>query len=172
MELKTERLSLRLAEEHDVEAMTEALNDYDVVKMLQVVPYPYDREMARTFVSLVHSEWEKNSSFIAVAEANGKLAGLVGAHHWSAENGSIELGYWLARDAWGHGYATEAARAICAFAFDHWPIYKIVSSVFNDNPASKRVVEKLGFKEAGPHTIYSVSRGAEVEATMYELPRP
>lgn len=171
MMLKTDRLTLRLPEQGDARAIQQALDDYDVIKMLQVVPYPYTLDMAHEFIALTHEEWNSNASYIAAAITPSGLVGLVGVHHWSETKRQIELGYWFARQAWGRGYATEASRAVCNFAFEHWPINKIVASVFNDNPASKRVVEKLGFKDVCPHTIYSVGRSAEVSATKFELLR-
>ncbi|WP_286828551.1 MULTISPECIES: GNAT family N-acetyltransferase [Kordiimonas] len=171
MELKTDRLTLRFPAKDDAEAIQQALDDFDVVRMLQVVPYPYTLEMAHDFIGLIQDEWEKNASYIAAVIAPSGLVGLAGAHHWDKDKKQVELGYWFARKAWGNGYATEAAKAVCDFAFDHWPIDKIIVSVFDDNPASKRVVEKLGFKETGPHTIYSVGRKAEVSATWYDLAR-
>ncbi len=171
MILKTDRLTLRLPEQGDAKGIQQALDDYDVVRMLQVVPYPYTLEMAHEFIALTHEEWNSNTSYIAAAIGPSGLVGMVGVHHWSETDKQIELGYWLARKAWGFGFATEAARAVCDFAFEHWPIDKIIASVFDDNPTSKQVVEKLGFTETGSHTIYSVGRGAEVSATLHELSR-
>jgi len=171
MILKTDRLTLRLPEQGDAKAIQLALTDYDVVKMLQVVPYPYSLDMAHEFIALTHEEWNRNASYIASVIGPSGLVGVAGAHHWNEAERQIELGYWLGRNSWGFGYATEAAGAVCTFAFEHWPIDKIIASVFDDNPGSKRVMEKLGFKETGQHTIYSVGRGAEVSATLYKLER-
>jgi len=171
MILKTDRLTLRLPEQRDASAIQLALDDYDVVKMLQVVPYPYTLKMAHEFIALTHEEWNSNASYIAAVIAPSGLVGVVGVHNWSEAKRQIELGYWFARKHWGLGYATEAAKAVCDFAFAHWPLDKIIASVFDDNPASRKVVEKLGFKETGSHTIYSVGRGAEVSATLHELSR-
>ena len=79
------------------------------------------------------------------------------------------LGYWLAEPWHGHGYMTEAAGALLAHAFDTLPIWGVVSSVFTDNPASRRVQEKLGFSVSGLTDTYSRPRGTAVQALTTRL---
>ncbi len=61
------------------------------------------------------------------------------------ESGLFELGYWLGRPFWGHGYATEAARKLAGFAFSRLKATQLTAGYFHDNPASGRVLEKVGF---------------------------
>jgi RimJ/RimL family protein N-acetyltransferase len=62
---------------------------------------------------------------------------------------SAELGYWIAVPAWGQGYATEAATALCDFGFAHLSLHRIQARHFLRNPASGRVLLKLGMRYEG-----------------------
>ena len=76
------------------------------------------------------------------------------------------MGYWIAREHWGRGFATEAATALLAIA-DTLGIERLEASYFSDNPASGRVLEKLGFKPTGLRAPrYSCARGGETEAVL------
>jgi RimJ/RimL family protein N-acetyltransferase len=66
------------------------------------------------------------------------------------EHGEWELAYGVNRDRWGHGYATEAARACVAHGFDELGLEKIVADVDPENAASVRVLEKCGFSAVTP----------------------
>src|SRR5206468_11939592 len=84
-------------------------------------------------------------------------------------SGAVELGYWLARPFWGRGLATEACTALIAIA-RALGLERIEGSHFLDNPASGRVLEKLGFEPTGliaPRL--SCARGAEVPARLMRL---
>lgn len=66
-------------------------------------------------------------------------------NHWWGE-GAVELGYWIAEEYWGRGYATEASKALIDHTFDDLDIQEIYASYRIENDQSKRVLEKLGFK--------------------------
>jgi RimJ/RimL family protein N-acetyltransferase len=83
--------------------------------------------------------------------------------------GEPEIGYWIARDHWGCGYATEAAGAVLkiARALGH---RRVVAGHFIDNPASGKVLRKLGFAPTGqPGKRFSVARGGQVDAIEYAI---
>jgi RimJ/RimL family protein N-acetyltransferase len=70
---------------------------------------------------------------------------------------AVEVGWRFARDAWGHGYATEAARAALAFAFEDREMREVIAIVDPDNPRSLRVAEKLGMT-ARPDRVHPATR--------------
>jgi RimJ/RimL family protein N-acetyltransferase len=76
-----------------------------------------------------------------------QLIGGIGLH--ADETGAIELGYWITPSAWGRGFATEAGEAVLAMARDTLRLDRLVSGHFVDNPASGRVLAKLGFVPTG-----------------------
>ena len=85
------------------------------------------------------------------------------------ENGDFELGYWLGKPYWGHGYATEAAQALARMALMELEVTRLIAGWFHDNPASGRVLEKLGFVPNGAEQRDCVSRGHAVYCNMMLL---
>lgn len=83
----------------------------------------------------------------------------------------LELGYRLRRDAWGHGYATEAARAVTDLAFGQLGAERVVATTMTVNAGSRRVMEKIGMRHAG--TFFAdwpdYIEGAEHGDVVYEL---
>ncbi|MGI9374663.1 MAG: GNAT family N-acetyltransferase [Tsuneonella suprasediminis] len=153
---RSERLFLRPAWPEDWEAVFEGIADQGIVQNLGRAPWPYAPEDARAFVSR-RQDPDFPSFLVVIPDANGaRPIGCVGIDN---QNGEANLGYWLGRRWWGQGYATEAARAVCeiAHAIGH---RRLVASHFVDNPASGRVLRKVGFRPTGivrPHS--SLGRG-------------
>ena len=90
---------------------------------------------------------------------------------WNITGPVREIGYWIGMPYWGHGYVTEAARAVMAFAFEALDRPTLVSSRFADNPASGRVLEKLDLDDIGPTQLHSLSRGGAVDSCLLLLSR-
>ena len=103
-------------------------------------------------------------SFLAVTERpRGTLIGDAGLHPLGGVGPDVELGYTLARPAWGRGYATELGRALVDYAFDVLRVPRVVAQVEPENAGSRRVLEKLGMTErevrtayGRPHLLYAV----------------
>jgi GNAT superfamily N-acetyltransferase len=68
--------------------------------------------------------------------------------------GDIEIGYYLKRSAWGRGYATEASSRLLDFAFEEGGLLEVVATFDKRNLASRRVLEKVGFKDHGTMRCY------------------
>ena len=86
----------------------------------------------------------------------------------TGDDETAELDYWIARPCWGLGFATEAGQAVVGMAKDGLRM-KLRSGHFPDNPASGRVLEKLGFHPTGEvEKRWSAVRGQEVDCLMYE----
>jgi RimJ/RimL family protein N-acetyltransferase len=84
-------------------------------------------------------------------------------------SGAVEMGYWIARAFWGRGYATEASRALIDIART-LGFTQLEGSHFIDNPASGRVLEKLGFQPLGiTAPRLSCARGTEAQARLMRL---
>ena len=156
--IETERLVLRPVQEADLDAIVTGISDFAVSGMLARVPYPYRRTDAESFLAATRQEAARNIA-LAIADDSGVIGGL-GLTGIRSER---EFGYWLAKPAWGKGYATEAGRALLAFLFDELGLDIVRSGVFFDNPASLRVQEKLGFQKIGTRMIRCLARGRDIE---------
>lgn len=161
---RSERLLLRPAWPEDWSLVLGGIADEGVVRNLASAPWPYRPEHARKFVQ---SSAEPMFPRFLIARADD--AALVGCIGIDMTEGEVELGYWIARQHWGRGYATEAGRAVIDVArmLGH---ERLVASHFTDNPASGRVLRKLGFVPTGAvRHRHSCGRGEEALAREYAL---
>jgi RimJ/RimL family protein N-acetyltransferase len=158
MRIETARLVLRPVEEEDLDAIVAGINDFEVSRMLARVPFPYARSDAENFLAATHEQEGRN---IALTVVDGD--GVVGGLGLTGLRSEREFGYWLARPAWGKGYATEAGRAFLAHLFRVAGLDVVRSGVFHDNPASLNVQTKLGFERIGSHMVHCLARRRLIE---------
>lgn len=170
MFIRSERLFLRPGWPEDWEDLLALINDEEVVRNLARAPWPYTADDARAFAAQPQERLLPNV-FVTLPggaqEAGG--ARLIGSVGLSLVDGEVNLGYWIGRPFWGQGYATEAARALLSLAkaLGH---RRVVASHFVDNPASGRVLRKLGFCPTGEvANRYSLGRGGEAPACLLSL---
>jgi len=147
--IETERLILRTPGLQDAARIADLINDYDVARMLTRVPHPYSLTDAEAFLA---SEEAREDNFLVEHKSFGPI-GLIGLHD-PGETGPMslparEMGYWLGRTFWGRGFATEAAKAMLAWARDGCGLKVVASGHYADNPASGRVLAKAGFLYTG-----------------------
>jgi RimJ/RimL family protein N-acetyltransferase len=152
--LETERLVLRMFRESDTDAYAEMVGDPEVMRFLgggQPVP----RAEAWRNMAMVLGHWHlRGYGMWAVEEqASGELVGRVGC--WRPEGWpGLEVGWTLRRRFWGRGYATEAARASVAYAFEALDQTRVISLIAPENVNSIRVAERLGEKPEGEWDIF------------------
>jgi RimJ/RimL family protein N-acetyltransferase len=161
----TPRLLLRPSWPEDAATLHGAIADQGIVRNLARAPWPYTPTDAASFVALQHTQLFPNA---LLWTRDGQSPQLVGSCGLGELDGEAELGYWIARPFWGRGYATEAARAViqAARALGH---KKLVSSHFIDNPASGRVLRKVGFRPTGKTQMrFSAGRGRDVPCLFFE----
>lgn len=108
-------------------------------------------EHARRFIALGREGWltERTSRFAMVERATGELLGTVELDAVDFRRSQAELGYWIRTDRAGHGYTTEAARAVLFYAFGTLSLHKVRADVAVGNTPSARVLDKLGFSLEG-----------------------
>jgi len=164
---RTKRLTLRPGWPEDAAAVAAAIGHEAVVAMLAQVPWPYTLDHARAFLERPRGPADVALLILAHESPRPRIVGGIGIH--PAGGGARELGYWLAPSAWGRGYATEAGQAVVAIARHALGLKRLVSGHFADNPASGRVLAKLGFRPAGRALRYSAGRGGEVPCHLFEL---
>ena len=149
-ELTTDRLRLRPFRITDADAVASLAGDEEVARNTLNIPHPYDRRHAEEWIASHRSQLEQRDSvtYAVTLMEDGALVGAVGLILDPA-NDSAELGYWIGREHWGRGFATEAARAVVEWAFETLDLHRIHASHFPRNPASGRVLEKLGMRREG-----------------------
>jgi ribosomal-protein-alanine N-acetyltransferase len=147
--LTTERLVLRAYTLADVPAMYRLINTREIAYNTLRIPHPYPEEEAERWIA-THEESRKKGdyAFAIVLRESKDLVGTVGLHS-KPENDSAEIGYWIGVPYWGQGYATEAAAAMMRFGFETLSLNRIYANHFARNPASGRVLEKIGMRHEG-----------------------
>lgn len=161
---RSERLLLRPPWPEDWQLVLGGIADEGVVRNLSSAPWPYEPQHARDFVRLPITP--AYPRFLIARADTAQLVGCIGI---DPHEGEVELGYWIARPHWGQGYATEAGRAVLDVArmLGH---QRVVASHFLDNPASGRVLRKLGFVPTGTvRNRHSCGRGGEAPTAEYAL---
>jgi ribosomal-protein-alanine N-acetyltransferase len=150
LRLQTPRLQLRPFTLDDAGDIQRFAGDYDVARMTTTIPHPYEDGMAEEWIGTHSGERERGDGLVWAIEpqAASGLAGAIGVTV-KPEREAAELGYWIAKPAWGQGYATEAARAVIACAFDDVGLHRVFARHFTDNPASGRVMQKAGMTYEG-----------------------
>ncbi|MEU6857787.1 GNAT family N-acetyltransferase [Glycomyces sp. NPDC046736] len=171
VELKTERLILRPFAEADLEAFAAINADPEVMRYIGDGK-PRDREATREGIVKSRRAWDEQGwGTFAVVETD--TSDLVGFAALAVPNflpeilPVVEVGWRIARDRWGKGYAPEAARAAIGFAFNDIGMTRLVSCIHRDNTASIRVAEKLGMTLERETTVPEVN----VPCKVYELNR-
>ena len=147
--LRTQRLVLRPFSPSDAPAVQRLAGDREVASTTLTIPHPYEDGMAEAWIEGRASDWaEKKALTLAVTTEADGLVGAMGLH-LELEHLRAELGYWIGVPFWNRGYATEAGEAVIRFGFDELGLNRIEAEHFTRNPASGRVLEKLGMTGEG-----------------------
>lgn len=161
--MRTRRLTLRPLAPRDAATLAQLAGDWDVARMTSRIPFPYGVAQARAWLAMLDGQ----SAFGIVYRWR-----LIGVCGFRAESETeAEIGYWLGRPWWGRGFATEAGSRLVEHCFG-LGFTTLTCSHFIDNPASARVIAKLGFEPAGPANTWCEARGQYVTALSYRLQAP
>jgi RimJ/RimL family protein N-acetyltransferase len=164
---RTKRLLLRPGWAEDAPALAAAIADEMIVRNLAKAPWPYSLADAEAFVAAPHDPYLPRFLMFERTAGAPRLVGSCGLH--VRPSGAIEMGYWVARSDWNRGFATEAGEALTDIA-RALRLSRIEAAHFVDNPASGRVLEKLGFGDTGlTGTRHSCARGGEAAVRLFSL---
>jgi RimJ/RimL family protein N-acetyltransferase len=164
---RTPRLLLRPGFPEDARALAVRLDDKAIARNLAVVPWPYTLRDAEAFLASPRDPVLPSFLIFERTEGAPRLVGSCGLGRRAS--GAVELGYWIGKPFWGRGIATEAGLALVDIA-RALGLHQVEASHFVDNPASGRVLEKLGFESTGliaPRM--NCARGEEVPARLMRL---
>ncbi|SFE23659.1 GNAT family N-acetyltransferase [Roseivivax sediminis] len=162
--LRSKRLLLRPLWPDDAAALARIGGDPAVAPMMLSMSVPWPETEARKWIE--GGRWRGTPQFrFAIEDTEGRLIGSVGLAQGAT------LHYMLSADVAGQGYATEAVRTLLAWVFSRFGLAEIVADHFDDNPASGRVLSKLGFRVSGSGTGTSRARLEPAPNTLYRLSR-
>ena len=168
MFVRTKRLLLRPGWPEDAPALFDAIRDEAIIRNLASAPWPYRLADAESFLGRERLASEPCFLILLRTEVAPLLIGTIGFGR--RPTGEIEFGYWIARAYWGRGFATEAGEAAVELARTCLGLRKISAAHFLDNPASGRVLMRLGFEPTGVvEPRYSAGRGAFAPSRLFEL---
>ena len=149
--LETERLLLRPLMPDDAPAISRLAGRREIADTTISIPHPYSEEQARQWIAETADRFAQGKSVVFGMQLRngGNLAGGIGLRDIDTEHSLAELGFWVAVEYWGQGYATEAARAVVGFAFEQLGLNRVYAHHMVRNPASGRALAKLGMKVEG-----------------------
>lgn len=166
----TDRLVLRPTVAADSDRAFEIRSDWEVTRMLSAASFPPDRQHMIRWFDGHRREWMAGDAYRFAADLDGPMIGIVDID--GVAEGDGELGYWFDRAAWGQGYAFEAAEAVTRFAPEQAGLLRLKAGHAGDNPASGRILVKLGFHPLDSVERFSRSRGQTILQRRYLLVFP
>lgn len=170
--LSTARLRLRPFDDGDADAIYALQSDAHVLRYWDSPPWT-ERAQAERFLEICRLMTEEGSG-ARLAIERAEQPGLIGwctLTRWDPTHRSASLGYVLAEDAWGKGFATEACRALLGWGYDTLDLNRVQAEVDTRNPPSARVLEKLGFTREGTLREDCVVDGVVSDSWVYGLLR-
>ncbi|WP_404454887.1 GNAT family N-acetyltransferase [Oceanobacillus kapialis] len=167
-DLTTERLTLKKMHDSDTDGLFALWSDPAVTEFMNIPAFKdvaQAREMIRLLTSL--AEEMKAQRYTIHLKGSGKIIGSCGYNVLDFTNQKTELGYELAKEHWGKGYATEAIRTLVNYAFTELDMHRIEAKVEPQNRNSIRLLQKLGFIFEGTLRDAEKAKGEFVDLAMY-----
>ncbi len=149
--IETERLILRPYRLEDAAELQRLIGERDVVSTMTNVPHPYEDGMAEEWIGGRRESFEKGQTvdFAITHREEGYFIGGISLLDIDQPSQRAEIGYWIGKPYWRKGYGTEAAKAIVKYGFETLGLNRINGRHFVRNPASGRILEKIGMKHEG-----------------------
>jgi ribosomal-protein-alanine N-acetyltransferase len=171
--LATPRLRLRPYRSSDASDVQRLASVRAVADTTLRIPNPYPDGAAESWIAGQAAGWTagEHVTYAITTASDAALVGTVGISI-STGDARAELGYWIAERVWGQGYATEAAGALCAYAFARLDVHRIQAHHFVRNPASGRVMQKLGMTYEGLLRAAVRKAGRFEDLALYAVLRP
>ena len=149
LKLKTDRLTLQPFQKVDASRIKDLANNKELATILGL-PHPYELEHAEEWISIQPEQIQEGLEYplTIVTKNENQIIGTI-TLRIDKNNNKGELGYWIGRDFWGNGFATEAVNRMIEFGFNHLDLNKVWASAISRNKASTIVLEKAGLQKEG-----------------------
>ena len=169
--LRTERLLLRQFHASDAD-IVQRLAGAKEVAAGTLLPHPYDADTAARWIAQQQENFVAGTalSFAIVLAEEGQLIGSIGMEI-TREHQLARLTYWLGLANWNQGYCTEAVQAVLDYGFTHLSLHRIYAPHFHNNPASGRVLRKVGMTHEGRMREHYIRFGELVDVEIYGMLR-
>ncbi len=167
----TDRLVLRPLRKADAPALARAISDRRVIATTLAIPFPYTLKDADEWIARQAEGLRtgKMVNFAVTLRTDGTLIGGIGFSSVSSAHRRAEIGYWIASRFWNQGYCTEAGRAALGYAFRVLKLQRVYATHFPRNPASGRVMQKVGMKREGFLRRHVCRRGRYEDLVSYAI---
>lgn len=171
--LTTERLTLRPFIADDAFDVERLAGMREIADTTLNIPHPYPHGGAAEWILTHGPAWNEgsNATFAIVDNATGRLAGAISLMI-KPEHRRAELGYWIALHCWKRGYATEASQRLIDFGFEVLGLHRIEARHFLRNPASGRVLQKLGMQPEGVERDWAIKWDRFETVAVYSILEP
>jgi RimJ/RimL family protein N-acetyltransferase len=147
--LTTDRLVLRPLAPGDAPTVQRLAGEKDIAATTRLIPHPYPPGMAEQWITTLPELYQRAEMINwGIAMDGGLLLGTIRLTLNPVDN-HAEMGYWVGKPYWNNGYCTEAARAVVAYGFEKLDLERIYANYLARNPASGRVLAKLGMVQEG-----------------------
>ncbi|MFH1810175.1 MAG: GNAT family N-acetyltransferase [Pseudomonadota bacterium] len=169
--IQADGLLLRPFQPGDEDALVHLASSRQVWRNLRDrFPHPYTRADAEAWIDRSQAQSDRPTLF--AIEADAALVGGVGFELFDdVHRHTAEIGYWIGEPYWGRGLATRALAAAGRYALEHFPIERLQATVYAWNPASARVLEKVGYHLDGTLRRGVFKDGEFVDVWVYSLLR-
>jgi RimJ/RimL family protein N-acetyltransferase len=170
--LETERLILRPFTLADAAEVKRLAGDRDIASTTITIPHPYEDGMAEEWIGSQQERFDKGEAvpFAITHGEQGYLIGSIGLQI-AKELDRADLGYWIGKPYWNQGYCTEAAQAVVRYGFEVLGLHRISASHITRNPASGRIMQKIGMKHEGHLREHSKKWGNYDDVEIYGILR-
>lgn len=153
----------------DADRVQELAGAREVAVGTLTIPHPYDDGVAEEWIAGRAGAWERRELVVfGQTTPDHGLVGVVGVE-LEMDHLRGELGYWVGVPYWGRGYATEAAHAVLDYMFTDLGLRRVYARHYARNPASGRVLEKLGMRREGVLRSHIVRFDEVHDAVLYGL---
>jgi len=168
--LETARLTLRQYREDDIAELVPLIGTREVAATTLRIPHPYTAQDAREYIAKAKVDCDGQVRRAITLRTDGRLIGGIGLAV-DEQHQHAELGYWLGISYWGNGYATEAARAMLHYGFETLGLQRVFALHFAHNPASGRILQKLGMRHEGCQREHILKWERFVDIELYGILR-
>ena len=172
--LSTERLVLRPFVSADGPIVEALAGEHEVADTTLTIPHPYPTGGGAAWIATHADVWNRDGVLaLAICQRAGaqELLGAISLHV-EPQHRHGEIGYWIGAKYWGRGFATEATRALVGYAFTELGLHRLQARHFTRNPASGRVLQKVGMKLEGLHRDAYIRWGQFESVALYAILEP